>query len=92
MARDILLNFNKQAWAVKVLGVRNRGNVLNIAIQELSGVVIYVPFPEDLGLSDEDEAAILSHGACGTSMAYMWDIISVLFSGRAQILEDDSHS
>jgi len=90
MARDMFLDFNKQTWGDKILGVKERGNVLRIAIQELSVNAIYVPFPKDLGLSASDEAAVLSHCACTTSLAYMWDVIGVLLSGRDEILLDRS--
>jgi len=86
MARDIFLDFNNQTWGDKVLNVQERGNVLRIAIKELSVENIYVPFPKHLGLSASDEAAVLSHCACTGSLAYMWDVIGVLLSGRAEIL------
>jgi len=83
MARSIFLNFLKQAWGDKVLSAQKTDDVLSVTIGELSPDVIYCRFPSDLGLSKLDEAAVLSHCACSSSLAYMWDIVNLLLSGRA---------
>lgn len=84
IARSLFLDFRKHTSTTKVLNVQNKSGVLSIALDELRAGILYYPFPDNLSLSKEDEATVLSFSACSSSMAYMWDIVSVLLSGRSQ--------
>lgn len=82
IARSLFLNLRKHTPTTKVLNVQSNSGVLSIALDEPKAGVLYYPFPDNLNLSKEDEATVLSFSACSSSLAYMWDIVNVLFSGK----------
>jgi len=83
IARSLFLNFLTHTFTSKVLSVQCDNDILSIALEGLKVGVLYTSFPDSLSLSEEDKAAALSFSACSSSMAYMWDIVSLLFLSKS---------